>query len=105
MTTLPVQHAARKPPCKWRRVLCALLARPFLDRRIAATDPAIRDSVLNSTISEIARRGLLIERAIVRRPGYQGESCWLAQYSLPADQHEAARRILADTSRRRGRRS
>ncbi len=102
--SLPLDLGARKPQAKWRRVLEALIARPFLDRRIAAQDPAIRDSVLNSTISELAKRGLLIERAIVRRPGFQGQPAWLAEYKLPADQHDAARRLLADTSRRRGRR-
>lgn len=105
MQTVHHEFAAQKPPAKWRRVLAALIARPYLDRRIAAADPAIRDSVLNSTVSELAKRGLLIERSIVRRPGFQGETCWLAEYRLPPCEHDLARRLLADTSRRRGRRA
>lgn len=104
MESLQPEICARKPFPKWKRVLSALLTRQVLDRRIAAADPAIRDSVLNSTIAELAKRGLVIERSIVRRPGFQGESCWLAEYSLPQCEHELARKLLADTSRRRGRR-
>src|SRR5262245_3593571 len=102
MSMLSTEIAAGKPPPKWARVLRALIDRPYLDRRIAAADPFIRDSVLNSTISELAKRGLNIERAIVKRPGYAGQAAWLAEYRLPHSEHELAHRLLSDTSRRRG---
>ena len=102
MEMLDLRDDAGKPPPKWARVLRALVERPYLDRRIAAADPFIRDSVLNSTISELAKRGLNIERAIVKRPGYAGQAAWLAEYRLPLSEHELARRLLADTRRRRG---
>lgn len=104
METLQRDFAARKPrpTPKWKRVLGALIERPFLDRRIAAADPAIRDSVLNSTISELSKRGLFIERTIVRRPGYQGENAWLAEYRLPECERELAHRLLNQAGRRRG---
>jgi hypothetical protein len=93
-----------RPPAKWRRVLRALLDRPSIDRRVAAADPFIRDSVLPSTIAELKKYGLSIDRVIVRRPGYGGQPAFLAEYSLPASERDLAQRLLADTSRRRGRR-
>jgi hypothetical protein len=82
--------------------LVALIERSYLDRRIAANDAAIRDSCLNSTISELAKRGLRIERVLVKRPGFGGEAAWLAEYRLDDGQRDLARRILSDAGRRHG---
>jgi hypothetical protein len=80
---------------KWKRVLRALVQRPHLNRFEAETAPDIRDHCLNSTIPEIERKGVQINRRQVRLHGYGGAPVFCAEYSLDDENRERAQKILA----------
>ena len=79
---------------KWIRVLRALIERPSLKRFEAERDPAIRDHTLPSTIADLQRKGLSIDREIIELPGFCGSVAHVAQYSLNDENRESARRLL-----------
>lgn len=90
--------SARNPLAKWERVLQALLDRPSLHRFDAERDPRVRDHTLPTTISQLQRRGLRIDRRLIEVPGFAGSVAHVADYSLPADQHAQARALLLKAS-------
>lgn len=98
--TVAERGGAGKVPPKWTRTLHALLQRPRLDRFEAERDPAIRDHTLPSTVADLQRKGLRVDRRIVKRPGFGGGIAMVAEYTLPADQHARALQLLeaADAS-------
>lgn len=79
---------------KWRRVLRALVERPSLHRFDAERDPAIADHVLPSTITDLQRKGLRIDRELVELPGYGGCVAHVARYSLDDENRARARQLL-----------
>jgi hypothetical protein len=80
---------------KWKRVLRALVHRPHLNRFEAETAPEIRDHCLNSTIPEIERKGIVVDRRQVKLHGYGGAPVFCAEYSLDDDNRERAKNLLA----------
>ena len=96
-TSITDRPGALKPKLKWHRVLDALVRRPSLHRFTAERDPEVRDHCLPTTISELQKRGLVIERKIIEVPGYQGGVAHIAEYSLAPADREAARRLLASS--------
>jgi len=93
-TTLLVENAARKVSRKWIRVLRALANRPTLNRFQAETDAEIRDHCLNSTIPEIERKGVRIDRRMVKLYGFGGAPVFCCEYSLDDEQRSKARMLL-----------
>lgn len=91
-----------RPPPKWQRVVRALLTRPRLNRFEAERDPAIRDHCLPSTVADLERKGLRVERRLVKVPGYMGSTATVAEYSLADSQRLIAERLL-ERSADRGR--
>lgn len=87
-------QGAGKPAPKWWRTLRALRTRPHLHRFEAERDPLIRDHVLPSTVSDLERKGLRIDRRIVKLRGYAGGDAMVAEYHLAPDQFELADRLL-----------
>lgn len=83
---------------KWVRVLRALIDRPALHRLEAERDPAIRDHVLPSTVTDIQRKGVRVDREIIGLPGYGGSVVHVALYRLDEENRERARRLLGNTS-------
>ena len=84
-----------KGALKWRRVLRALIERPSLHRFTAERDPEVRDHCLPTTVSELQKRGISIERKIIEVPGYQGGVAHIAEYWLVPADREAAVKLLA----------
>jgi hypothetical protein len=94
--TVETSVAARKIELKWRRVLRALIKRPHLNRFEAETAVDIKDHCLNSTIPEIERKGISVDRRQVRLHGYGGAPVFCAEYSLDDENRERAKQLLAD---------
>lgn len=90
---MPNDTTKQRP--KWWRVLAALESRKSLHRFTAEQDPLIRDHCLPSTIAELGRHGLRIEREIIAMPGFGGGTARIARYWLPPDQHQLAKYLLA----------
>jgi hypothetical protein len=92
-TDVPTERSATacamQPPRKWCRILRALLDGRTLNRFEAARE--LRDWCLNTTISQLERRGLTIQRKDEMVPGAYGaiRCCryWLAREST-ARAHE-----------------
>lgn len=82
---------ATQPPRKWARILRAFLEGRRLNRFDAYRE--LRDSCLNTTVSQLERRGLMIQRKDETVPGAYGpvHCCryWLAPESI-----ERARELL-----------
>jgi hypothetical protein len=83
---------------KWRRVLAALVQRASLHRFDAERDPAIRDHTLPSTIADLQKKGLRIDRELVELPGYGGGVAHVARYSLDAENRQRAITLLNECS-------
>lgn len=78
-------------PKKWQRILLALLDGRSLNRFQAARE--LRDHVLNTTISQLERRGLVIQRKDEQVPGHFGPvSC--KRYWLSPESHQRAAELL-----------
>lgn len=86
--TLPATRGALKQPLKWQRVLRRLLDGP-LDRMEAEKHP-IFDHVLNSTVAELKRRGLVIHAQLVRHHGFGGAGAHVASYTLDRESRALA---------------
>lgn len=84
---------------KWIRVLRALVERSSLHRFDAERDPTIRDHVLPSTIADLQRKGLRIDRELIELPGYDGGVVHVAQYYLGDENRQRARRLLSTVSK------
>lgn len=85
------QVAARKVPKKWQRVLSALIDGPKNSRQL---EREAYDHVPHSTISDLRKRGLCIDTAMISVPGFAGEPARIARYSLAPHSLGRARALL-----------
>lgn len=83
-----------KPPKKWVRVLAAFVRGEQLHRFSA--EARHHDHTLPSTVSELQKKGVRIDRRDECVPGYRGEPAYVTLYWIdPApDNIEKARRLL-----------
>lgn len=78
---------------KYLRVLRRLLEGPL--HRFEAERYPVSDHVLNSTVSELKKRGLVIHSKLIRLPGYSGLGANVAEYTLAPESIAHAKRLLA----------
>ncbi|HEY4370269.1 MAG TPA: hypothetical protein VGN07_23760 [Steroidobacteraceae bacterium] len=71
---------ALKPELKYVRVLRRLLTGPL--HRFEAERYPVSDHVLNSTVSELKKRGVSISSSLIHLPGYSRAGCYVALYTL-----------------------
>jgi hypothetical protein len=94
---------AAKPQAKWRRTLAALLrCGPLGLNRYEAQQ--LGEPVLNTTIAQLKRRGLSIDRRTECVCGAFGES-WVSRYALAPDALQRARWLLEQPEVTRPRRA
>lgn len=87
------QHfAALKPEPKYCRVLRRLLDGPL--HRLEAEQYPVSDHVLNSTISELKKRGLEISSKLICLPGYSRAGAYVAEYTLAAASRQHALQLI-----------
>ena len=84
--------SAQRPERKWRRVLMALLAGSL--NRWEATRAPIKDWCLPSTVSELEKRGVTIQRKAETVPGSYGD-VHCQRYWVAPESREVAARLLA----------
>jgi hypothetical protein len=82
---------AVQPERKYRRVLRALLSGSL--NRFEATRPPVRDWCLPSTVSELEKRGLTIQRRSEAVPGAYGD-VHCARYWVAPESRELAQQLL-----------
>lgn len=82
---------AQGPERKWRRVVRALLAGSL--NRWEATRPPVKDWVLPSTISELEKRGIVIDRKPETVVGAYGD-VHCVRYWIAPQSRELARTLL-----------
>lgn len=88
------QHfAALKPEPKYSRVLRRLLEGPL--HRFEAELYPVSD-VLNSTISELKKRGLDISSRLICLPGYSRAGAYVAEYTLAEESRQRALQLIAE---------
>lgn len=80
-----------KPGSKKYHVLLALTKRPY--HRFQA-EPALHDHCLHSTVAEIQRLGIRVDREMITVPGYEGHPTRVCRYWIAADQRPLALRLL-----------
>ena len=88
----PQQLAALKPEPKYCRVLRRLLDGPL--HRFEAELYPVSDHVLNSTVSELKKRGLNITSKLICLPGYSRAGAYIALYELDASSREHAQQLI-----------
>jgi len=88
---------------KWVRVLHALADGRSFNRFEAERE--LRDHVLPSTVADLQRRGLNVERKTERVPGYAGVPTDCCRYWLSPLSLNRAREILAAANASEGGRS
>lgn len=81
-----------KPGTKLAAVLSALAEGQTLNRFEA--ERVVHDHTLNSTISEIEKRGVRVERREETVRGFRGHPTRVARYWLAEDQRAAAKALL-----------
>ncbi len=81
-----------KPVPKYKRVLGALFAGRSLNRFEAET--AVRDHCLHSTISELEKKGVTIDRHEESIAGYMGVPTRVMRYRLSSESRERAAELL-----------
>lgn len=92
-TSIQPQHvAALKPEPKYCRVLRRLLDGPL--HRFEAEKFPVSDHVLNSTISELKKRGLGINSTLICLPGYSRAGAYVALYSLDPESRQKALQLI-----------
>jgi hypothetical protein len=91
-SNLPAGGGALKSKPKYVRVLTRLLQGP-LDRLEAEQLP-VADHVLNSTVAELKRRGLVIHAQLVRKHGYGGLGVHVASYTLAPESRARALQLI-----------
>ncbi|HZQ71697.1 MAG TPA: hypothetical protein VFB08_02175 [Burkholderiales bacterium] len=79
-------------PRKWQRVLRAFVDGATLNRFDAWRE--LRDSCLNTTVSQIERRGITILRAEETVPGAYGSEVHCMRYRLAPESLQRARELL-----------
>jgi len=91
--TIEPQHvAALKPEPKYVRVLRRLLQGPL--HRFEAERYPVSDHVLNSTVSELKKRGLEIDSKLICLPGHSGAAAHVALYTLEETSHQRALQLI-----------
>lgn len=88
----PQQVAALKPEPKYVRVLRRLLVGPL--HRFEAEKFPVSDHVLNSTVSELKKRGLQINSTLICLPGYSRAGAYVALYELAAESRQRALQLI-----------
>lgn len=92
-TTIEARHAAAlKPEPKYIRVLRRLLDGPL--HRFEAEQYPISDHVLNSTVSELKKRGLKITSELIHLPGYSRAGAYVALYTLGETSRQRALQLV-----------
>jgi hypothetical protein len=88
------QHdsSALKPEPKYVRVLRRLLDGPL--NRFEAERFPVSDHVLNTTVSELKKRGVEIYAQMIRLPGYGGHGAHVAQYTLAPQSRQRALELI-----------
>lgn len=86
------QLAALKPEPKYCRVLRRLLVGPL--HRFEAEKFPVSDHVLNSTISELKKRGLQINSTLICLPGYSRAGAYVALYELAEESRQRALQLI-----------
>lgn len=81
-----------KPMPKYKRVLKALLSGRSLNRFEAET--AVRDHCLHSTISELEKKGVIIDRREESVRGFEGVPTRVMRYWLSPESREHAAELL-----------
>lgn len=94
MNIEPQHSAALKSEPKYVRVLRALLAGPL--NRFEAEKYPISDHVLNSTVSELKKRGVEIHAQMIRLPGYGGLGARVAEYRLDPGSRQRALELIGE---------
>ena len=89
-------HAAKcsRPQLKWKRVLAALAVGRTLNRFEA--ERSLSDHCLHSTVSDIQRKGITVERHMESVPGYMGEPTRCCRYFLTPAERVKALALLGD---------
>lgn len=85
-----------KPPKKWVRILAAFVRGERLHRFSA--EERHHDHTLPSTVSELQKKGVKIDRRDLAVSGYKGEPAYVSLYWLNADPENVsrARALLAN---------
>jgi len=83
---------ALKPLPKYVRVLQRLLEGPL--HRFEAEKYPVSDHVLNSTVSELKRRGLEIHSKLIHLPGYSRAGVYVAEYTLATESRQRALQLV-----------
>lgn len=81
-----------RPTPKYKRVLRALLVGRSLNRFEAET--TVRDHCLHSTVSELEKKGVTIDRHEESVPGYMGVATRVMRYRLHPESRERAAELL-----------
>lgn len=84
--------AALKPELKYVRVLRRLLQGPL--HRFEAEKFPVSDHVLNSTVSELKKRGVEITSKLIHLPGYSRAGAYVALYSLVETSRQRALQLI-----------
>ena len=94
-TCIQSQHsAALKPEPKYVRVLRRLLQGPL--HRFEAERYPVSDHVLNSTVSELKKRGLDIKSDLICLPGYSRAGAYVALYTLEETSRQRALQLIGE---------
>ena len=91
-TIEPRVAAALKPEPKYVRVLRRLLQGPL--HRFEAEKYPVSDHVLNSTVSELKKRGLDIKSDLICLPGYSRAGTYVALYTLEETSRQRAQQLI-----------
>lgn len=90
----PQPVAALKPEPKYVRVLQRLLQGPL--HRFEAENYPVSDHVLNSTVSELKKRGLKITSDLICLPGYSRAGAYVALYKLAEESRQRALELIGE---------
>lgn len=90
------QHelAALKPEPKYCRVLRRLLQGPL--HRFEAEAYPVSDHVLNSTVSELKKRGVKITSGLICLPGFSRAGAYVALYKLADESRQRALELIGE---------
>lgn len=88
------ESGALKPEPKYCRVLRRLLQGPL--HRFEAERYPVSDHVLNSTVSELKKRGLEIHSILIHLPGYSRAGVYVAEYTLAPESRQRALQLIGE---------
>jgi hypothetical protein len=90
----PQRPAALKPEPKYCRVLRRLLKGPL--HRFEAERYPVSDHVLNSTVSELKKRGIDITSKLICLPGFSRAGAYVALYTLEETSRQRALQLIGE---------